>query len=99
MRIKYCGNYIDDNGHVRDNTRIAVIIHSDKEIDIFSRVCSVLFGYGYKYVDTYYCNDCLNETWETWFAVKNKEDFDNFKEIYLDVKRNKKSEKLPFLIF
>ena len=91
MRIKYRGNYIDDNGHIYDNTRIAVIIYSDKEIDIFSRVCSVLIDYGYKYVDTYDTyddyHDCFNET---WFAVDDNDDFENLKEIYLEIKRDKK---------
>lgn len=84
MRIKYFGNMKDDNGHFREDTRIAVIYFKDSEEEKVNYIFHILKEEGYQLCNIGDDGDGLNEY---WFSVEDKEDFDNFKSIYLEHKR------------
>lgn len=84
MRIKYFGNFKDDNGDIRENTRVAVIYYKDSESDKFSEVFNALVKEGYRFSFATDNGDGLNED---WFEVMDRDDFENLKEIYLEVKK------------
>ena len=84
MRIKYFGNMKDDNGNIRENTRIGVIYFKDSEEDKCAYICRELEEEGYKFTFIGDDGDGLNEY---WFSVEDREDFDNLKDIYLESKR------------
>ncbi len=84
MRIKYFGNMKDDNGHIRENTRIAVIYYKDSEIDKISKLYHVLKNEGYKFSFSTDNGDGLNED---WYSVIDKDEYEDLKDVYMQFKR------------
>lgn len=88
MKIKYFGNMKDDNGNIWENTRSAFIYFKDSEKCKFSAVYKALIHNGYKCTLRYLC-DGANEF---HFHVNDRDDFEDLKEIYMQVKSGKPSE-------
>lgn len=84
MNIKYCGNTNIDIKEQR-NARKAVITYTGKEYALAWEVYEILIEKGYKFIDSY---DCDDDRCEMWFGVSDKQDYEELKEFYKKFKSN-----------